>query len=350
MTTKLKKVYRGIKYSVPLILDRRRKSSWQILKELNHLKDSNSFKDLRFYFFSLMHLKDAGDINNYANFSEQKKIRKLQKNNIGIDQDWTCIDDKIKFTKHMVQNHVSLPHFLGLIELGNIYDYHNNLSISLTQNKNVVSIFKTWLEQYKTIFIKESISSHGKAVWRIANPNQDITFLKLESKYLIQEGIEQHAELKKVNPKCVNTLRVITYLDKGKKPLILCSMLRSGVGDSYIDNKEGKFIFVNYNLFLNKMDDFAKSEFPKYGIFSEHPDTNFIFSEASLPYPDQVIVLVTKAAMAFPERKLIGWDIAYTEHGPVIIEGNTNPGVQTVQICLKGIKNNQKYEEMINNC
>lgn len=349
MESKLSNIFSGIKYSVPVVLDRQRKSTRQILKELNYLKRSNSIKDLRFYFFSLMHLKRSGNIDDYANDRELRKITNLLKNNQGVQQDWTLIDDKVKFTKHMIQNEVSIPRFLGSIESGNIYDTNANLIANLAKKEDVDKVFKTWLKDHKAIFIKQNISSHGKAVWKITKEKFDLSFINSENNYLIQEGVEQHPELKKINPNCVNTLRVITNLDNGEEPIIFSSMLRSGVGDSYIDNKVGKFIFIDYDLFSNKMDAIANSQFPKYGSFSKHPVTKFNFENATLPYPDKIIDLVTKAAKAYPKRKIIGWDIAYTEKGPVIIEGNTKPGLKTVQVCLKGIKTNQKYKEMINN-
>ena len=43
-----------------------------------------------------------------------------------------------------------------------------------------------------------------------------------------------------------------------------------------------------------------------------------------IPYWDEILVLTEKAALKNISNKSIGWDIAITEKGPFLLEGNHN--------------------------
>jgi hypothetical protein len=78
----------------------------------------------------------------------------------------------------------------------------------------------------------------------------------------------------------------------------------------------------------------------KYGHveYESHPDTNFKFYGTKLPYFREVKELAVAAHKCFPMFALVGWDIAITENGPTIIEGNRVPDLDLYQIhrALKG--------------
>ena len=59
-------------------------------------------------------------------------------------------------------------------------------------------------------------------------------------------------------------------------------------------------------------------------MYATHPDTGFRFAGFEVPYFPEVLAAAKNAAAHVP-HELIGWDIAVTEAGPVIIEGNTVP-------------------------
>lgn len=61
----------------------------------------------------------------------------------------------------------------------------------------------------------------------------------------------------------------------------------------------------------------------KYGNrYFKHPKTNWAFDEARLPFWNEIIETVIKAAKVLSEVRLIGWDIALTDEGPLILEAN----------------------------
>jgi Sugar-transfer associated ATP-grasp len=53
-----------------------------------------------------------------------------------------------------------------------------------------------------------------------------------------------------------------------------------------------------------------------------HPETGLPFAGFRLPYWSDAMALVATAQRVFPELATLGWDIALTEDGPIIIEAN----------------------------
>jgi len=53
---------------------------------------------------------------------------------------------------------------------------------------------------------------------------------------------------------------------------------------------------------------------------------------------------MAKSAAAYLPHRLIGWDIAITEEGPVLFEGNVNFGFWGAQIADGGYKKNKIFK------
>jgi hypothetical protein len=77
------------------------------------------------------------------------------------------------------------------------------------------------------------------------------------------------------------------------------------------------------------------AEAVSYGIVRKaypfHPDTNQPITGARVPYWKEAIEAVVKAHAFFPEFFSLGWDVAITEDGPVILEANKIWDVETSQ-------------------
>ena len=74
------------------------------------------------------------------------------------------------------------------------------------------------------------------------------------------------------------------------------------------------------------------------GVVDVHPDTGFAFKDFTIPFWAQITELALSAQMSIADCPTVGWDIAVTESGPVLIEGNDNWEIQTVQALYGGKK------------
>lgn len=66
-------------------------------------------------------------------------------------------------------------------------------------------------------------------------------------------------------------------------------------------------------------------------IHHVHPATGARIAGRVLPCWPETVAMVAKAAALFPDRIMIGFDVAITDRGPVIIEGNVQQGSDMVQ-------------------
>ena len=101
-------------------------------------------------------------------------------------------------------------------------------------------------------------------------------------------------------------------VNKGSEEVIGCT------DDLYFSlGEDGK---INSNV----VDDYGN-------VFTAHPLTNKTFSEVKIPKVQEAFDMCKKAALILPEVRYIGWDIAFTKEGPVMVEGNEYPGYGLIQ-------------------
>jgi hypothetical protein len=62
-----------------------------------------------------------------------------------------------------------------------------------------------------------------------------------------------------------------------------------------------------------------------------HPDTGAAIAEAALPWWQEAAALALAAHAKLPAMACVGWDVALTPEGPVLIEANWAPGARLAQ-------------------
>jgi hypothetical protein len=66
-----------------------------------------------------------------------------------------------------------------------------------------------------------------------------------------------------------------------------------------------------------------------------------------LPLWPETIALACLAHAAFAPRMIVGWDIAITSKGPLLIEGNGAPGIDLIQRAYREPIGNSRAGELI---
>jgi len=148
-----------------------------------------------------------------------------------------------------------------------------------------------------------------------------IAFMEQNDFGLVEEFILQHPEMNRLSPSAVNTVRIITQLDSAGEVDILGCRLRISV-DSPVDNMAAG------NLAASIDEDTGMVIGP--GVYSDitkpdqhyHPVTQVKIPGFQVPFWEETLEMVKKAAQQHPQNKSIGWDVVITERGPGLIEGN----------------------------
>lgn len=192
---------------------------------------------------------------------------------------------------------------------------------------------KNFCKDKKSIFVKTPCSFGGQGIGEIKiNPytNYNALFEELISKgqVLIEEKIRQHEKMSSLHPDSINTLRIVT-LNKDGKIHILSSLLRMGQEGSVVDNITSGGIYapidengiITHPAFCDKTGE----------SFSVHPTTKVYLIGFEIPFYKQAIELVNEIATGEHEMGYVGWDIAITPDGPLIVEGNNLPTYEIMQ-------------------
>jgi hypothetical protein len=153
--------------------------------------------------------------------------------------------------------------------------------------------------------------------------------------YILQEGLEQHQELNQIYPKAVNTFRVMTHVENGKTK-VMYAMLRMGQGGSQLDNASQTGLVCKIDVQTGGFDDLIHMGHGR--TTDRHPDSQFSFKGYTFPYWKQIKDFVTVTAQKMESIPYMGWDIAYSKDGPVVIEMNAGAGLEYLQDCHGGVR------------
>ena len=148
--------------------------------------------------------------------------------------------------------------------------------------------------------------------------------------YLVQSFIDnQHEGMKKLYPSGINTLRITMVQDGREDSVLLGVMCMMGAHGAECSNWHFGGVCANVN---------RDGTMSKYGYsmsdkrVEKHPDTGVVFEGYKIPYYDEAIDLVKKCMRLFYGLKSIGWDVAITTEGPIVIEGNDDWGLAAHQM------------------
>jgi hypothetical protein len=159
--------------------------------------------------------------------------------------------------------------------------------------------------------------------------------LAAKGQTVLDEFIVQHPEMSTLYPDAVNTVRIITFLDtETDRVHLLAAVLRIGNGD-VIDN------FASGGMFT-MLDDEGVAMYPgvdkQSNVYPTHPATGTWIVGFPVPMYDRVLDLAASLARRTPEAPYVGWDIALTPSGPVVIEGNHNSSVFQPKPSASGVR------------
>lgn len=201
-------------------------------------------------------------------------------------------------------------------------------------NENNYNDFLDFFKQNKVIIVKPIDGEGGKGIEKYEYINDEeskivYSSLLFKKQLLVEQCIKQHPDMNKLYNKSVNTLRMFTFYKDGQA-YFLQAILKVGNG-GVVDNfsSGGMYTYVDdegtvYAEAIDQMDN-------KY---YKHPISNETIVGFKVPMFKEAVGMVKEAAKVVPEMGYIGWDVAISEDGHVLVEGNCYPGVFQVKPSL----------------
>lgn len=210
---------------------------------------------------------------------------------------------------------------------------------------------KYLVDHYNEFFFKGAMSCCGRDVVHVIvkdgqmisdGKNFEVTDSMVEGQNIVvQTPIKNCKEIAAINPYAVSTIRMVTVMGaKSHEPELLCpGYMRIGCKkDSAVDNLCVGGVGVGLT---------SEGKLMPYGLFKpwigemkcyKHPLSGVVFDGYSIPFYEEACSLVKRAHRVLPTIPTIGWDVAITENGPTLIEGNDNWEISGVQIPHGGVK------------
>ena len=254
------------------------------------------------------------------------------------------LEDK-NFAEQLLSSQ-NIPQPYTLCKLINNRIYNNRL-IEIKFNNIVQDLSEKKCEK---IFVKPLTGRGGHGIY-IFNKNYNGQYLtkdceifnkhslkKIGKKddYIVQVGIEQDKVMSALYPHSVNTIKINTENKKGNVRIIN-AVLRCGRSGAQVDNADQGGIFFRIEIDTGKTGYYATSMQGKY--FEKHPDTNITFNRFRIPKWKEIKEFVIECTKKIPQPAYLGWDIALTKNGPIVLEVNYGPfSLDGLQICYGGVR------------
>ena len=184
----------------------------------------------------------------------------------------------------------------------------------------------------------DGLGGHGVQKYRTKDiPDLQAFFNHcVENRLFLEDLVIQHPDMNVLCPASVNTIRAMTFNDHGN-PRIIWMGMRIGNGVNAVDNFHAQGMGASIDMERGCL---VGNAIDKDNIsYTHHPFTGVAFDGFQLPCFEEAKELVLRAAKEEDHILVVGWDIALSENGPVIIEGNRRPGFDLPQVLAdQGLK------------
>ncbi len=195
--------------------------------------------------------------------------------------------------------------------------------------------FLEFAHKHHVVMVKPEDGLCGKNIEKLDTDEYDscVTLyntLKTGGQTLIEQVLTQHPSVNALYDGSINTVRLVSMLDNEGAPHLLYAAMRLGSGGAVVDNFNSGGMVIPVDLETGKLVGVAVNKNSE--AFATHPDSGMKFDGYTLPNWKEAKALIEKAAVKVPGVRLVGWDLALTPDGPVLVEGNHYPGHDIYQL------------------
>lgn len=151
---------------------------------------------------------------------------------------------------------------------------------------------------------------------------------------VLQQRLSTHAALAPLSPGALPTLRLVTCVDEAGAVELVDATLRLGRGSAIVDNFSAGGLAAPVDLATGIAGPAcSKRSRWRIGSHDAHPATGAQIAGFALPGWDEAKrqAMLGHRALLGEDFLLVGWDVALAADGPVLLEGNWNPGGNLLQ-------------------
>ena len=294
-------------------------------------------------------------------FSEAKTYLKKEElepiqRQVNKEEHRALVDNKLAFYLHCLAHGLPTPKIIAVVAKSLDSKYQQDITLV----DNVTLLKKVLSQEGNDRYLLKPISgSHGSGMLRfkyvderlINDDGEDFNFSEVDDfvqrgyGYILQRCLSPHKELLPVMPGgSLGTARIVT-INVGNQLKIFNPCLRIPLGSNITDNfvhGESRNLATGIDLESGKLLSVYGADAQRLDLVVSldcHPESHLALKGIEFPCWDEMLATITKAYEAFDNLPTIGWDIALTDEGPCLIEGNWRYDCALLQLAFdKGIK------------
>ena len=285
----------------------------------------------------------------WSNYVMDEPLKKLLYQ-LSRAEDRLVANDKSRFHAHCLQHKLATPEIIGVMLAQPTSD--SSPMRDLASARDFIQYFSANDGKYFFKLIDGSHGrhafgvsiSHGKATWHNQHHSVAVLhqhcekILQQEYGWIIQRCVANHKRLRELmSSHALSTIRVVSVLKDGEFHLI-AACIRLIVGANEVDNfshgASGNLaaaVDVETGTLLAARGSLTR-HWPQMVAVRHHPVSNIAIEGFQLPYWQESLLLVERAHRSMPQLLTLGWDVAITDDGPVIIETNCRYDVDIIQV------------------
>jgi hypothetical protein len=312
----------------------RKKSRFAILVDILYCFFVLKMMPRNYYLFGF-HTKDRREFKNYMDETDSPLLKRRLYESLWDVKYTSLVNDKYIFHCLCMYNQFPVPEIYGTYVDGTIKPGGRRLDeLMFARGLDKVILKPLMGLQGKGIYFAsrgvEGIEMRSASSGEVPDPGP-------QGQFIVQEIIGQHPEMDRINPFCLNSIRIITLLTYDDGVQVLAAMLRTNAGKVPLDNFSLGGIVVGIDLKDGRLKKFGFMKDTGISSVTRHPLTGLVFEGFTIPYWNEIKQTVIRAQRFFNVLKGIGWDVAVGPQGPVMIEGNVEWGTTGIQAASGGL-------------
>jgi hypothetical protein len=190
-------------------------------------------------------------------------------------------------------------------------------------------------------------NAHGEVLDRAALMDK-LKLQSLKDEFLVQPRLANDPVLDDIANGALATVRLLTCRNEQGQPEAVKAAFRMAIGNQVVDNFHQGGLATAVDLDTGQIgiaSDLGIS--PGVGWRDTHPVSGARFAGRTLPHWRQVVALGIRAHQAFPDRVVVGWDIAMLADGAMVIEGNGRPDLDIHQRAEQGPAGESRIADLL---
>ena len=263
------------------------------------------------------------------------------------EENWSPLTDKVTFAKYCIEHGINVSPIVASLRRGQI------------------DVGFAGLPQ-ADLFVKRSRGRGGvKAeLWRFQDGRYrngdgtelgetallaDIARRSTKEPYLIQRRLTNDTRLRDLALDALATVRCVTAIAEDGTPEPIRAVFRMPSRErSIVDNFHAGGIAAAIDLVTGQLAQATDMGLaPSIGWVDCHPVTGARIAGRVLPDWPEMLAVVLDAHRAFADRPIIGWDVALTTDGIIIVEGNAAADTDIIQRCHRAPLGQTRYVDLM---